>query len=1095
MFSLPAPGEAVDATPFAVVSYWTGSTPETIKVHAAEKVSGPAGERWWQPVDVEEQGGPHIGLQWESPRRFSRIVVRYAPGQQLPEPASVKVQYWHRSWPQHEQGGWTEIDDQFNGRWVTAKTDMEDLDSGVSYSFLPLDKEELGRDVVGPVKYRVAYKVRLLFPKALTPAIHSIQALGDYQWKEVHVRIEFGCAAGSEVPREGTMEVHNGYGSVGGQACGQGVQADWELRKGKVLKATALMADTDAGSFDRTICTIRTKALSFSFLPAELENAPIFLKDFGVFVSTGVSYAGWTSSRPPPASSVYDRVAGEPEQSYERASKEIPQLVKTRHGPWGRYVPLGCDDNRQEIAVLYNGDILIDHSALKSQPTGREPLLWPEGHLRYRIMGGNAPTRREGEDETAQEILENHLPVLLSAWTVGSIQYRQQNFAALLDDTQDNEPNQRGDETTVMFGRVVLRNLEDRPATAHLWIAMDHPEELVLREEGLVLVAADLKPQDGSARKSYEAHRLRLYFNKGGTGDLRVTSSVDWPSILRYSIELEPKGAHAIEYRIPFVTLQDKHGWETLRALDHDAKLAETLDYWRREIASGAKMEVPEPLLNEFNRGQLTHIAITADKDPTTRLMMVPAATFGYNVCANEAMHQVRALEVRGHHRRAERYLEPFIQLQGTRNLHGRYKSAGGALHGLRVSEDTDYQTFNYNLDHGFVLWMLAEHYKFTRDREWANRVAPNLVAACDFITRERKATMLTDSEGRKVWQYGLLPEGHLEDPPEFHHWYAVNSYAARGIRDAAEVLAEIGHPEAKRIKNDADAFMSDLRRAAKESMIRAPVVRLTDATSVPFQPTRCLLSGRDIGWIRDALYGPIHLIACGVHEADSPEAVWILKDAEDNVFPRPERGRFIENMEKHWFSQGGITLQSNLLPNPLIYLKRGQPEHAIRAFYNSFAANLYRDVLVFCEHPIEGYGRGAGPFFKSPDESAFIVWFRHLLLMEDGDTLQITPGAPRAWFEDGKEIECENMPSYFGPLSFSITSEAAKGLIVATVRPPKRSPPRVLELHFRHPDKKPIKSVTVNGAPHKDFDADGGIVRFAGASSLPDKVILKVRY
>ncbi|NIQ80835.1 MAG: hypothetical protein GTN93_22620, partial [Anaerolineae bacterium] len=94
--------------------------------------------------------------------------------------------------------------------------------------------------------------------------------------------------------------------------------------------------------------------------------------------------------------------------------------------------------------------------------------------------------------------------------------------------------------------------------------------------------------------------------------------------------------------------------------------------------------------------------------------------------------------------------------------------------------------------------------------------------------------------------------------------------------------------------------------------------------------------------WIRDALYGPIHLIDCGVYEPDGPEATWILKDAEDNVFPRPDRGRLIEDMDRYWFSQGGITLQSNLLPNPLVYLKRGQPEHAIRAFYNSLAANLY---------------------------------------------------------------------------------------------------------------------------------------------------------
>jgi len=203
-------------------------------------------------------------------------------------------------------------------------------------------------------------------------------------------------------------------------------------------------------------------------------------------------------------------------------------------------------------------------------------------------------------------------------------------------------------------------------------------------------------------------------------------------------------------------------------------------------------------------------------------------------------------------------------------------------------------------------------------------------------------------------------------------------------------------------------------------------------------------------------------------------------------VFISPLYGRKIDDFEKYWFSQGGITIQSNLLPNPLVYLKRGQPEHAIRAFYNSMAANLYQDVRVFCEHPVESYGRGAGPFFKSPDESAFVTWLRHMLVMEDGNTLMIAPGAPRAWFENGKKINCENLPSYFGQLSFSINSMA--NTIEATIKPPKRNPPDTLEVHLRHPTKKQIRLVTVDGKPHENFDAEKGIIRLK-AANLPARI------
>lgn len=126
--------------------------------------------------------------------------------------------------------------------------------------------------------------------------------------------------------------------------------------------------------------------------------------------------------------------------------------------------------------------------------------------------------------------------------------------------------------------------------------------------------------------------------------------------------------------------------------------------------------------------------------------------------------------------------------------------------------------------------------------------------------------------------------------------------------------------------------------------------------------------------------------------EPNSIEATWILKDYEDNVFVSRALGRDVD-LEHFWFSHGGITIQSNLLPNPLVYLARGQVEHALRAFYNSFAANLYEDVRCFTEHPVVAYGWGAGPFYKTPDESAFLTWFRYLLLMEDGDTLMLAPG------------------------------------------------------------------------------------------------------
>ncbi|HNT36229.1 MAG TPA: hypothetical protein PKH07_14690, partial [bacterium] len=48
------------------------------------------------------------------------------------------------------------------------------------------------------------------------------------------------------------------------------------------------------------------------------------------------------------------------------------------------------------------------------------------------------------------------------------------------------------------------------------------------------------------------------------------------------------------------------------------------------------------------------------------------------------------------------------------------------------------------------------------------------------------------------------------------------------------------------------------------------------------------------------------------------------------------------------------------------------------------------------------------------------------------------------------------------------------RGRIEALIKPPKRSPCGTIRLRLRHPEGKPIRSVTINGKPHDNFDREG---------------------
>jgi hypothetical protein len=72
---------------------------------------------------------------------------------------------------------------------------------------------------------------------------------------------------------------------------------------------------------------------------------------------------------------------------------------------------------------------------------------------------------------------------------------------------------------------------------------------------------------------------------------------------------------------------------------------------------------------------------------------------------------------------------------------------------------------------------------------------------------------------------------------------------------------------------------------------------------------------------------------------------------------------------------------------------------------------------------------------------------------------------------EDGKKIEIERAPTYYGQMSLTVDSKAAAGGLVAQIDMPRRQTPRRLLVRFRHPQGKLIQSVTVNGANWTDFD------------------------
>jgi hypothetical protein len=292
-------------------------------------------------------------------------------------------------------------------------------------------------------------------------------------------------------------------------------------------------------------------------------------------------------------------------------------------------------------------------------------------------------------------------------------------------------------------------------------------------------------------------------------------------------------------------------------------------------------------------------------------------------------------------------------------------------------------------------------------------------------------------------------------------------------LRTAADAVSAVDSTAGARLSKEAEAYRADIRRAVFRAMSIAPVVPLRDGTFVPAIPPRTSLHGRDLGWIRNILYGAHTLVDCGVIDPEEPVATWILQDHEDNLFMAKDS---FSVPDRDWFSRGGITLQPNLVNTFVSYLKRDQLPLALRAFYNDFAASYYPDVAAFTEW-VPTFGIGGGPFFKTSDEAQSLIWLRLMLVNEEGDRLYLSSGAPRAWFLPGRTIRVDRAATFFGETGFHIESHADEAYIQAHVSPPRRNRPREILLRLRNPQGQKMTRVELNAQDWRRFDPERELI------------------
>jgi hypothetical protein len=1057
----------VDIAPFALPC----CSADEHKLQTAFDYGHPAG------VQPYHGGGFAAGLQWREERDLAEVAVRFRTAY---DGSRVRVQYWFQNWPYPRPTGHTvedPLDDPWQGRWLTAAVEPACTGTTCRFRFLPLAAAENPRALNLPgVTYRRAVKVRVLFPAGAKPGVDALQVFTPSAARQFAFQLRFCDGTAGEAPR---LEAYNGT-----------------VRSSKVSGCEATvtvdgMEPQPAGSNDVTLIKVRAAKGAFSFALADLDRGPMVLPDFGVSIRTEGIPPAAIARATQRGQRIRERLLAEPEQSYGRASREIPPLEPAGH----LQLPLAADASWQKFELEWGGHVRISKNRTKAFGRELERLTWPGDSIYWRIGTGAKPTFRPASGDSTLAQFENSLPLATARWESEGLEYEQEAFATLLSGPLSPDDPGRSERTpAVLMMRITVRNRSAAARPANLWIAMRPSEPLAF--DGHLLTTADGK-----------SVRALVSLPEGAAASLATCVEKDAAAPALHLTGTLPEQAEATAYvSIPFVPGLTADERTQLAALTFDGQRERVLAYWREATRNAVPFHVPEERFNAFARGLVARIRLSVTKDPKSGLFMVPAASLKYRVYANEAAFQCQLLDVLGQHALAGKYLKTLSVLQGSKPLLGTFTGdQRDVYYGARVDAGYDYTATPYNLSHGTVLWSLAGHYLYSRDRQWLNEVLPGMKRAARWIAAQRALTAKTLTSGERVPEFGLLPAGHLEDNHDWAHWFSVNAYASAGMTSLAKVLGEIGDSEAVEFDREARLYRDDLRAAVLRAAEDAAVVRLRDNTFVPYVPTRVHQRLRQYGpqrvgyysrygmvdmptfrlsATRELLFGPISLFDTSVFGAGEPLARWVLDDWEDNQTTSHPLGINVHGWvdEDLWFSRGGMVFQANL-QNPIrTYLWRGEIRAALRSFYNDFVACYYPAVNVFTEE-YRRWRFPSGPFFKVADEAKFTHRLRDLLVTEQDGSLELARGTPAAWLAEGQEIVVKDAPTQYGPVSYTLRATA--GEIRGRVELPARTRYRDAWISVRVPEPSVITAVTIDGQPSRDFSPQSGRVHLP-ASDRP---------
>ena len=480
----------------------------------------------------------------------------------------------------------------------------------------------------------------------------------------------------------------------------------------------------------------------------------------------------------------------------------------------------------------------------------------------------------------------------------------------------------------------------------------------------------------------------KMLNNKSVTDDQNLASGV-----LEYSFKIKSDEEKNIYLAIPF------YGEESIKEnLTKDIvekKLTETIEFWKEKV-NHIKFNLPESadrIVNTY-KSNLAYILINRDN-----VGIQPGSRSYERSWIRDGALTSSALLKAGIVKEVREYIEWYTSHQ--------YENGKVPC----VVDKRGPDPTPENDSHGEMIYLIREYFNFTKDTTFLrskNENVKNTVEYIESLIAERSTDHFKNGNDSVKAYYGLVTESisHEGYSAKPMHSYWDNFFTMKGLKDAVEIQKILGEKESyERIKKVRDTFRENLYNSIKLAM------KVRDIDYIP----GCVELG-DF----DATSTTIALTPCN-------EFINLPKPEVYNTFDK-----YFEFFQKRcdnkidWIN---YTPYENRLIGSFILLDQPERAHQLIEFFlddqkppnwNHWAEVVWKDdktPLFIGDMPHTWVG------------SDFLNAIRSMFVYENeyDESLVLASALYQDWIDSPNGMSVENLPTYYGEISYSIKKENNK--------------------------------------------------------------------